>query len=564
MRFRIVAHVFCATFIFTSVEAATKLNGPLVTGGQVRAFKIAPSGTHVVYEADQETDEHRELFSRRLNAQAPPQKISGTLGHTGVDWEFGQFRISNDSQWVVFRAFASADRNRIDLFSVPLDGSAPPINLNGPMFGPFGSPPADGDFQLAPDSERVVFGSEPGNGMFSTLIDGSAPRVPLDLARFDIDPMQISPDGKRLIFRHTIQTYNTGLFAQLLDGSRPAMRLDDGSGIVVNTKFPVTSDGSRVVFSVSRGDLRREVHYSAPLNGLGPIAALNDQLLNNGINGLFSPSPYQITPDGNYLVFPFDEGADGDAELFVRTIDGSGPARRITDGRLWAGFQITSDSQRVIYGDPQDHIGVAELFMKSLIGNDSPVKVNSPLSEGYALSGFQITPDGDHVIYGAYRSGSFQYFSRPTDGSTPAVFLYEEPEGPARLTGRQIAPDGSHIVFGVDLDGFFGSYGYDLPETHVLYAVPIAGGLPRPITDVLEGGRYIREFQFTPDGRSVIYLANQDDKNVFELYSVSVIVPEPTTVAMLLSMIILAVLGRRTRQRQIGHEPRVCFAACES
>jgi hypothetical protein len=43
-------------------EEPAKLNGTLVSGGQVIDFHISPDSSRVVYKADQETDEQFELF----------------------------------------------------------------------------------------------------------------------------------------------------------------------------------------------------------------------------------------------------------------------------------------------------------------------------------------------------------------------------------------------------------------------------------------------------------------------------------------------------------------------
>ena len=59
--------------------AAVKLNGPLVAGGDVADFRIAPDSSRVVYRADQSTDEVFELYSRVIDASAsaPHPSTSG-------------------------------------------------------------------------------------------------------------------------------------------------------------------------------------------------------------------------------------------------------------------------------------------------------------------------------------------------------------------------------------------------------------------------------------------------------------------------------------------------------
>ena len=95
----------------------------------------------------------------------------------------------------------------------------------------------------------------------------------------------------------------------------PAVRLDDGTGNVINSVFPVTPDGNRIVFTVSTGDSRRAVHYSAPLHGGGATIALNKALCKTATTQilahrticcppmasiLFSNSTRERTARGNY------------------------------------------------------------------------------------------------------------------------------------------------------------------------------------------------------------------------------------------------------------------------
>ena len=44
-------------------KSSARLNGPLVPGGDVVQFEIAPDGSRVVYRADQELDERFEVYS---------------------------------------------------------------------------------------------------------------------------------------------------------------------------------------------------------------------------------------------------------------------------------------------------------------------------------------------------------------------------------------------------------------------------------------------------------------------------------------------------------------------
>ena len=63
---------------------STKLSGSIPVTGDVRPFvQLTPGGERVVYGADAGSDEVLELFSAPLDASAPPVKLNGALASGG-------------------------------------------------------------------------------------------------------------------------------------------------------------------------------------------------------------------------------------------------------------------------------------------------------------------------------------------------------------------------------------------------------------------------------------------------------------------------------------------------
>ena len=97
--------------------------------GGVVDFQISPDGRHVVYRADQDTDQVLELYSVLLGG-GPPIRLNPLLV-TGQSVE--DYQISPDGRWVVYRADQDTD-NSIELYSVPIEGPMTAgIRLNGPL-----------------------------------------------------------------------------------------------------------------------------------------------------------------------------------------------------------------------------------------------------------------------------------------------------------------------------------------------------------------------------------------------------------------------------------------------
>src|SRR5262249_3552913 len=147
-------------------------------------YAISPDSTRVVYLADEERNNRYELYSVPLDGGAPPIKLNATLP-TGGNVEDGfdsPFLISPDSTRVVYRA-DQAVNDRFVLLSVPLDGSAPPVTISGAMI-------TAGDVDFAPfaltsDGTRVVYMADAhvdgAPELFVTPIDGSAAPTRLGL-----------------------------------------------------------------------------------------------------------------------------------------------------------------------------------------------------------------------------------------------------------------------------------------------------------------------------------------------------------------------------------------------
>jgi Tol biopolymer transport system component len=78
-----------------------KLNGPLVSGGDVASALISRDSRRVVYRADQETDTMMELYSVPL-AGGGLLKLNSPLTPGGD--VFDDYSVSRDSSRVVYRA----------------------------------------------------------------------------------------------------------------------------------------------------------------------------------------------------------------------------------------------------------------------------------------------------------------------------------------------------------------------------------------------------------------------------------------------------------------------------
>ena len=126
------------------------------------------------------------------------------------------------------------------------------------------------------------------------------------------------------------------------------------------------------------------------------------------------------------------------------------------DVYLWA---ISPDNSRVVYFANQDVVTRTELYAAPITGGAS-VKLNGPIVAGGSLIGFQINPDGSGVVYRATQ---------------------------------------------------------DVPTIIEFYGVAITGGPVSKLNGALTTGR--NTTVSTMNNQSVVYAADQDTDNVFELFA---------------------------------------------
>src|SRR5262249_4586071 len=141
--------------------------------GPAPEFQITRDGSRVVYRTDQKRDGVFELFVAPTDGSAPWRRIGVPLPDTGDVVE--GFRISPDSSRVVSRADARTDEV-FELWSAPLSGLARTVRLNAPLVA---GGDVQAEFEISSDSSRVVYRADQNEDevfeLFSVPLDGSAP-----------------------------------------------------------------------------------------------------------------------------------------------------------------------------------------------------------------------------------------------------------------------------------------------------------------------------------------------------------------------------------------------------
>jgi Tol biopolymer transport system component len=411
------------------------------------------------------------LLSPALS-RAQGLRLNGPLVAGG---EVGGSQISPDGAWVVYRA--DQDQNDVqELYRVPLHGLEAPVKLTPPMAA---NQDADPWFQIAPNATRVVY--------MVTQTTGPS---------------------------HVSQLYS------IPSGGGTAVRLNGTlvSGGTVEGYWAISSDSARVVYRAEQSTQLKSEVYSAPLDGSAPAVKLNTPVPFGEVR-----SGPTLSPDGHWVVYVADANVGGVDEIFGVRSDGSSPAVRLS-GTLVAGgdvtqypdtgYQLSADSQWLVYLADQDVDGKVELYSVPLDGSAAAIRLNATLGAGGSVFSHRITPDSTRVVYAASQSptGAFELYCVDIDGGTPA-FRVSPAAAPGSFTyAFAFSPDSSRVLYNSDHDSL---------GVPAIFSCRLDGvSAPIQLSGAMVPGGALRQSSLSPDGVHVVYVADQDVLHKPEVYSV--------------------------------------------
>ncbi|MSR62706.1 MAG: hypothetical protein EXS08_09725 [Planctomycetes bacterium] len=546
-------------------SASAQSLAPLVREGSVQSFELSADGG-VVYLADALRDERVELLRAPLDGSAAPVLLSGTLAAAG---DVTDFALDDPGRSVVFRADALDDV--FELFRAPLDGSRAPVRLNSVLSSGGDVQPG---FQLAPDGGVVYVADQLVNDKFELFAvrEGAAP-VLLSVSAVNgrlVERARLTPDGAQVVFlAKEPNELAHELFVVPRDGSRlPTLLhapLPVSQRFGVRDDFQIGPDGTRVAFRMDRDRLGNYELFGAPLDGSSLEALLSQVIVEgneavaefrfgahdervafrapNGFHfNLYSaPSdgsapPVQLdrprfsfsfsdvlsfTTSGERALFLSDQDNGSYPELFSVPLDGATPPLKLhptlTFGsRVRADYRLTPDGAGALFLTDLETPGADELYLSALDGSADPQRLNQAIHGTGPVAGDVIgfTYAGERVLYYANEevAGRTDLYSVPLDGGAPAVRLSQLGTG-GEVRALRVAPDGQRV--------FLLSDGEE-NERFELYAVPADGSAAAVKLNgaLVAGGDVTAPFELSGDGRWLVYRADQEVDEQFELYAV--------------------------------------------
>lgn len=367
-------------------------------------------------------------------------------------------------------------------------------------------------FALTADGATVVYelretGMSRVVGLVAVPVAGGTPHtlvdIPLSGAQRRIDKWSITPDDASVVFLSDkdADQYRNDLFYVPIDGSEAPVKLNTAPAPNYIVTFVVTDDSTRAVFEASGTN----VIYSVPTSGGTPVALATG-------TGSFLPR-FRVAPDGSRVVYPFDDGMGGGRQIYSVPITG-GSATKLSsqtnvnlpgeNSPLAARYAITPDSANVLF-----FAANAQELWVTPIAQATPTQLAGPI--GIYFPDFLLTPDGATAVFTAGTYPGYRIYRVPVDGSTA-----EQPVSGAGLnvtvSDYQMSANGQKLVYRVYSGG-----------KARLYAVSLAGGDDVELTpSVIAGNGAYNNFRIDPTAARVVYASEQNAAGVIELFSVPI------------------------------------------
>lgn len=435
----------------------TEISGNMLVNGTVYRGRVSPDGSRVVFTGDLEFNGMSELYSVPTRG-GQRVRLSGDhlINGGNVDSEF---QIAPNSQRVVFRADKD-ENDKFELWSVPITGGAP-VRLNQLLA--YNQDVTE--FEISPDSLRVVYavsvdGDAPINIYSVPIAGGYQQKLNGDVGSTGMAyNFEISADSKWVVYmmQNDGETV-TNLYSVPIIDPIPGDRVSLNGTPDINAdgvwNYQITPDGARVVYSAHQDRADATELYSVPIRGpTGSDIKLNpDFPINRYVQ------TYRITPDSSQVVYLADQNTDNRLELFSVPTGGGAVPIRLTDMITFTNpdadvdddFEITPNSLGVVFRVNPAYTNTYDLYAAALDGV-AWKRLSPTLADGETVDYFAIAPSSWGVVYHSNIGGRYQLYSRDMFATHAPWQLTNAGDGLVSSVFR-ITPDSQHVVYLADMD----------------------------------------------------------------------------------------------------------------
>lgn len=398
-----------AVFELYLIDPATpgesaKINASLVAGGSLDgAYSLSPDLTHAAYIANQDSVDEWELYMVDLAVPGTATKVNSPLIAGG---EVVEFIFSPDGDKIAYVADQDVF-GQYELYLVDLASTGTSERLNGDL--PIGGD-VRGGFSFSPDGSQVLYVADQDvEGVGDLYVaDVAAPGTTTKVNPTFVDGGDItgtgyafSPDGATIVYIAD-QDVNSVDDLYAVDVSNPGVSTKLNPTLVAEgdlCTFKFSPDSTKVAYCADQDvDATLEL-YVVELAVPGVSMKVNAALT---AGGDVQSATFLFGPDNDFMVYRADQEVDGDNELYRVELATPGVSTKINEALPAGGdvsfFDLAPDGLQVVYAADQDTEGVAELYAVDLSTPGSSSKLN-PQTVGSEIFQIDVLADGTQVVY---------------------------------------------------------------------------------------------------------------------------------------------------------------------
>lgn len=408
------------TQIDGGIPTVFRLNDDLTTGGTVDYFLASANGQKVIYTANQDTVGTKELYLVDLSGLVPsaPVKVNGTLVTNG---DVVDFRMNTAGTKVVYRANQD-DENKYELYFVDISQAIPAASIKISPTLVSGGTVWDAFF-LAENGSGVVFQAEADVDnkveVYWVNLTNPTPAAavkindPLPSDSADIDYSSLSGDGSTIVFRGDQDTLDDVrmYFVDVSTGT-PTSPQDISGQLVASGAFIIqmlSYDGSKILYVADQDTNDVFNLYYIDMSDVSPSpVVLNNALAGGESIGML----FKLAPGGEGVLYDVRSGGYGIGVYYVDLSGASPVAPEKLNSTLKVGgsstMALSADASTALYVAAQDVDNVYDLYLVSLVDGvpASRTKLNYPLPVGGIISFMVVSDDGKNIVYRGNLSSS--------------------------------------------------------------------------------------------------------------------------------------------------------------
>lgn len=223
------------------------------------------------------------------------------------------------------------------------------------------------------------------------------------------------------------------------------------------------------------------------------------------MNTVASTMPRAQNPNVTRVIYL---GKDG--QIYIAPLDSKNVSTPLLpSGGEVRDFKVTPDGQYVVY---QTTFNPSVSLYSVQVTGGTPVTLTQSAT---AYGMWEISPDSKFVMY----QQNPQLFVVPTQGGLPIPLVANGVQAWMNFISLPtFTSDSSAVVY----------IGANARQILQLYAAPVTGATPIVLNGRMVSGGGVKGFLVAPDGKTVVYWADQDVQGAIQLFAVSVTGGKPT------------------------------------